>query len=196
MLQALERTGGELRWLPPIAMPPDVAERIDEALAAEAAVVSISKHRDRRKRRQQMIGIAAAGVIVLGGGGVVLSQFVGNSPGGDVSAGPDNGESPGSADLPDLDEDSLSDAVAGLVTGGDDDAPLALDGPPGPETCVETAQLEGTDGLIGVIEIRYDGRNADAVFFTTADPTVARVVVVDDCSTEEPQLLATVVGAL
>lgn len=80
VLQALERTGSELRWLPPIAMPPDVAARIEGALAAESKVVSIAQRRNRRSRVQQLIGIAAAGVIVLGGGGLLLTQLVGDSP--------------------------------------------------------------------------------------------------------------------
>lgn len=199
VLQALERTGSELRWLPPLAMPPDVVARIDDALAAEGTVVSMGQLRDRRRRRQQLLGIAAAGVIVLGGGGVLVSQLGGDSPETDSSVAAEGGDNAPDAPTPELssyDQESLSDAVAGLVTRGDSDDPLSLDGPAGPEKCVDTAQLEGTDELIGVIEIRFEGRNADAVFFTTADPTLARVVVVDDCSVEEPQLLGTVVGSL
>lgn len=193
VLQALERTGSELRWLPPIAMPPDVAARIEGALAAESEVVSIAQRRNRRSRVQQLIGIAAAGVIVLGGGGLLLTQLVGDSPDVDVSAGADNdsdSEAPDSNDLPDLDEDSLPGAVSGLVSGGAGDQPLRLEGTPAPETCVPAVQVEGVDELIGVIEIRYGGRNRDAVFFTTSDPTVARVIVVDDCSLEDPQIEA------
>lgn len=191
MLQALERTGSELRWLAPTAMPPNVADRIDAALAAEASVVSISQLRERRKRRQQLIGIAAAGVIVLGGSGVLLSQFLGNSPGSEVSAGADpDSQSSAPADLPDLDEDSLPGAVGGLVTGGDGDQPLRLEGTPAPDDCVADVQVTGVDELIGVIEIRYGGRNRDAVFFTTSDPAVARVIVVDDCSVLDPEIVA------
>ncbi|MDQ3715023.1 MAG: hypothetical protein M3381_03130, partial [Actinomycetota bacterium] len=75
VLKALEQTGTQLRWLPPIAMPPDVAARIDAALSAQASVVSIDQLRQRRRQRQQLFGIAAAGVIVLGGGGVLVSQL-------------------------------------------------------------------------------------------------------------------------
>lgn len=196
VLQALERTGSELRWLAPISMPADVAARIDAALAAERTVVSLSQRRDRRRRRQQLLGIAAAGVIVLGGGGVLISQLGDDSPGGDSSVAAEDGPDAAATELPGYDEDSLSDAVSGLVTGGGADAPLSLEGPPGSQECVAAAQLEGTDELIGVIEIRFDGRIADAVFFTTADPAVARVVVVEDCSVDEPQLLDTVVGSL
>lgn len=191
VLQALERTGSELRWLPPIAMPPDVAARIEDALAAESKVVSIAQRRDRRRRGQQLIGIAAAGVIVLGGGGLLLTQLVGDSPEVDVSAGADNdSEAPDSNDLPDLDEDSLPAAVGGLVSGGKGDQPLRLEGTPAPQNCVPAVQVAGVDELIGVIEIRYGGRNRDAVFFTTSDPTVARVIVVDDCSLEDPEIEA------
>jgi len=196
VLQALDRTGSELRWLPPIAMPADVVARLDAALANEASVVSISQLRDRRKRRQQLIGVAAAGVIVLGGGGVALSQIIGN-PSADVSAGADNdsGETV-PADLPDLDANSLPGAVADLVTGGEGDLPLDLDGTAAPENCVASVQLEGVEDLIGVIEIRYGGRDRDAVFFTTSDPAVARVIVVDDCSLEEPEIDAIVEGQI
>jgi hypothetical protein len=56
VLQALERVGSELRWLPPLHMPSDVADRIDAALAAEGKVVSIETLRVRRRKRQQMLG--------------------------------------------------------------------------------------------------------------------------------------------
>jgi len=191
VLQALERTGSELRWLPPIPMPADVITRVDAALASEASVVSIAQLRDRRKRRQQLIGVAAAGVIVLGGGGVALSQIIGNTSDSDVSAGAEASEAP--AGLPDLDEESLPDAVAGLVTGGEGDGdggePLRLEGTPAPDDCVANVQV-ADDELIGVIEIRYGGRDRDAVFFTTSDPTTARVIVVDDCSLEDPEIVA------
>lgn len=187
VLQALERTGSELRWLPPIPMPTDVVARVDAALAGEASVVSIAQLRDRRKRRQQLVGVAAAGVIVLGGGGVALSQIVGDSPGSDVTAGAENSEAPVPADLPDLDANSLPDAVGSLVTGGEGDEPLRLEGTPAPDDCVASVQV-ADDELIGVIEIRYGGRNRDAVFFTTSDPTIARVIVVDDCSREDPAI--------
>lgn len=189
VLQALERTGSQLRWLPPIAMPPDVAARIDAALAGEANVVSIDQLRNRRRRRQQFLGVAAAGVIVLGGGGVLLSQVIGETPDTAVSAGADqDSEAPAAADLPDLDENTLPGAVSELVTGGDGDQPLELDGTPAPDDCVADIQIEGVEELIGVIEIRYGGRNRDAVFFTTSDPTVARVIVVDDCSLTDPEI--------
>lgn len=191
VMQALERTGSELRWLPPIAMPPEVITRIDAALAAEANVVSINQLRSRRTRRQQLLGIAAAGVIVLGGGGVLVSQLVGDAPGNDLTAGaPDsNAEAPAESNLPDLDESSLPGAVADLVTEGDGEQPLRLEGTPAPEDCVASLQIESVEELIGVIEIRYGGRDRDAVFFTTPDPTVARVYVVDDCSTEAPEIV-------
>lgn len=196
VLRALDRTGSELRWLPPTAMPADVVARLDAALAAEASVVSIGQLRERRKRRQQLIGVAAAGVIVLGGGGVALSQIVGNGPDAGVAAGPDNSEVPDPADLPDLDEGSLPGAVSSLVTGGEGDEPLRLEGTPAPADCVANVQVAGVDELIGVIEIRYGGRDRDAVFFTTSDPTIARVIVVDDCSTEAPEILAVVAGQI
>jgi len=199
VLQALERTGSELRWLPPIAMPPDVAARIEDALAAESKVVAIAQRRDRRRKGQQLIGIAAAGVIVLGGGGLLLAQLADDSPGVDVSAGADNdsnSDAPDQANLPDLDEDSLPGAVSGLVSGGEGDQPLRLEGTPAPETCVPAVQVEGVDELIGVIEIRYGGRNRDAVFFTTSDPTVARVIVVDDCSLEDPEIVDVLQGQI
>jgi len=191
VMQALERTGSELRWLPPMVMPPDVVARIDTALATEASVVSIGQLRERRKRRQQWIGAAAATVLIVGGGGVAISQIIGNSPGADVSAGGDTGSSDSApVVLPDLDENSLPDAVGALVTGGEDDQPLRLEGTPAPENCVASVQIESVEELIGVIEIRYGGRNRDAVFFTTSDPAIARVYVVDDCSLEDPQIEA------
>lgn len=187
VLRALERTGSELRWLPPIPMPDDMVARLDAALAQEASVVSIGQLRDRRKRRQRVIGIAAAGVIVLGGGGFALSQIVGTSPDAGVAAGAEDSEVPDPADLPDLDAGSLPEAVAGLVIGGEGDEPLRLEGTPAPDDCVADVQV-ADDELIGVIEIRYGGRNRDAVFFTTSDPTVARVIVVDDCSLDIPEI--------
>lgn len=198
VLRALEKTGNELRWLPPIPMPAAVVDRIDAALAQESKVVSISQLRERRKRRQQLLGIAAAGLIVLGGGGVLVSQLGGNTTGADVAAGSDdkdNGSAAPSAPL-DLDEQSLPGAVSELVTGGQGDQPLRLEGTPAPRDCVSSVQLEGSDQLIGVIEIRYGGRNRDAVFFTTADPTQARVVVVEDCSVDSPITVATLRGEI
>jgi hypothetical protein len=57
--------------MPP--MPPELASRIDEALAAEAAtsghVVSLDAHRGRRRMR--ILSVAAAAVIVVGGGALV-----------------------------------------------------------------------------------------------------------------------------
>lgn len=190
VLQALERTGSELRWLPPIPMPAEVVARLDAALAGEASVVSIDKVRERRKRRQQLIGIAAAGVIVLGGGGFAFSQFLGNEAGAGVSAGADTSPAPELADRPDLDEGSLPGAVGGLVTGGEGGEPLRLEGTPAPDDCVAAVSVAGVDQLIGVIEIRYGGRDRDAVFFTTSDPTIARVIVVDDCSLDDPEIAA------
>lgn len=195
VLQSLERTGDQLRWLPPIPMPADVVARIDAALAAEAKIVSIDQLRSRRRRRQQVLGIAAAGVIVLGGGGVLVSQLGDDSSGADVSAdADDDGDEP--ANLPELDENSLPDAVGSLVTGGEGDAPLRLEGSPAPDDCVASVQLEGVDELIGVIEIRYGGRTRDAVFFATSDPAVARVIVVDDCSLTDPEIDGIVQGEI
>lgn len=196
MLEALDRTGSQLRWLPPIPMPADVVSRIEAALGAEAQIVSIDQLRNRRRRRQQVLGVAAAGVIVLGGGGVLVTQL-GDGSGADVSAGADNdGDSAEPANLPELDENSLPDAVGSLVTGGEGDSPLRLEGTPAPDDCVASVQLEGVDELIGVIEIRYGGRNRDAVFFTTSDPEVARVIVVDDCSLDDPEIDGIVQGEI
>ncbi len=195
VLQALERVGSELRWLPPLHMPSDVAARIDAALAAEGKVVSIETLRVRRRKRQQMLGIAAAGVIVFGGGGVLVSQLGGDSPSVDLSADAGQDDEPAEAvEPPDFDEDSLPGAVSDLVTGGEADEPPRLEGTPAPADCVDSVQLASVDELIGVIEIRYGGRNRDAVFFTTADPGLARVIVVDDCSMENPQVIDTVEG--
>jgi len=196
VLAALERTGSELRWLPPLAMPPHVAARIDDALAAESAVVSIDQLRARRRRRQQLIGIAAAGVLVFGGGGTLVSQLVGNSSSGQVSADAGNGDdSPVPSDSG-FDQDSLPGAVSELVSGGEGEQPLRLEGTPAPEDCVPSLQIEGVEDRIGVIEIRYGGRNRDAVFFTTSDPTVARVYVVDDCSLEDPEIVDVLQGQI
>lgn len=194
VLAALDRTGQELRWLPPIPMPDDVVTRIGAALAEEGKVVSLSRARTRRKNRQRFLGIAAAGVVVLGGG--VLAIQLGGSGGPDVTA--DSEEAPAATDetAPDLDEGSLPGAIEGLVTGGGNE-PLTLEGEPGPQDCVPSVQVEGIDTLIGVIEIRFEGRNADAVFFATADPTIARVVVVDDCGVVDPEdILAIEAGAI
>ncbi|MBA3368838.1 MAG: hypothetical protein H0T99_09275 [Geodermatophilaceae bacterium] len=196
VLQALERTGSQLRWLPPIAMPPDVVTRIDDALAAEANVVSLDQRRRRGVRRQQLLGVAAAGVIVLGGGGVLFSQLGDGAAGGDVTAGAGNdGTAAVPGDLPDLDQDSLPGAVGGLVDGGEGDEPLRLEGTP-PDNCVPNIQIEGVEELIGVIAIRYGGRDRDAVFFSTSDPTVARVYVVDDCSSADAEIVDLVEGQI
>ncbi|MDQ3734985.1 MAG: hypothetical protein M3400_13520, partial [Actinomycetota bacterium] len=68
--------------------------------------------------------------------------------------------------------------------------PLRLEGIPAPRDCVASVQVAGVDELIGVIEIRYGGRDRDAVFFTTSDPGLARVIVVDDCSLADPEIEA------
>lgn len=196
VLQALDRTGRELRWLPPIPMPAEVTARIDEALAAERTIVSISHLRERRKRRQQLLGVAAAALVVLGGGGVLLSSLTGGTP-DSVTAGVDTHTEPAPPSSgPSLDEGSLPDAVADLVTGGEGGAPLDLDGTPAPQNCVASVQLDGLDELIGVIEIRYGGRNRDAVFFTTSNATMARVIVVEDCSVPNPVIVATLKGEI
>lgn len=194
VLAALDRTGQELRWLPPIPMPEEVVARIDAALAEEGKVVSLSRARTRRKNRQRFLGIAAAGVVVLGGGGVLATQLSG-SDGPDVTA--DSEEPPAAPDesAPDLDAESLADSIEGLVTGGGNE-PLTLEGDPGPEACVPDLQIAPEDVLIGVIEIRYEGRNADAVFFATADPTIARVFIVDDCGDVDAGLIDQVAGAI
>lgn len=186
VLQALDQVGTQLRWLPPIPMPADVAARIDAALAEERTVVSLRRHRDRRRGRQQLLGIAAAGVVVLGGGGVLLSQLTSSDDDSNVAASEPDAAATQPAPLPDLDENSLPGAVADLVLGGDGDEPLRLDGTPAPDNCVADIQIEGVDELIGVIEIRYEGQVRDAIFFRTPDPMVARVIIVDDCSLDEP----------
>lgn len=197
VLQALQQTGSQLRWLPPIAMPADVATAIEAALATEAAVVSIDQLRNRRRRRQQLLGIAAAGLIVLGGGGYLVAQIAGDSAGADVAAGGDQDDgSPPAAGLPDFDGDTLPGAVRDLVTGGEGDQPLRLAGTPAPEACVAGVQIASVDELIGVIEIRYGGRTRDAVFLTTSDPSVARVIVVDDCSLADPAIIDIVEGQI
>ncbi|MEJ7704234.1 MAG: hypothetical protein WKF47_11425 [Geodermatophilaceae bacterium] len=80
--------------------------------------------------------------------------------------------------------------MGGLVNGGEGDGPLRLEGTPAPQDCVASVQVGGVDELIGVIEIRYGGRDRDAVFFTTSDPALARVIVVDDCSQQDPEIEA------
>lgn len=197
VLQALDQVGSQLRWLPPIPMPVDVAARIDAALAQERNVISLTRHRDRRRGRQQLLGVAAAGLVVLGGGGVLLSQVTSSDDDSNVGASEQDAAATQPVPLPDLDENSLPGAVADLVLGGDGDEPLRLDGTPAPDTCVPEIQIEGVDELIGVIEIRYEGRDRDAIFFRTPDPMVARVIVVDDCSLEEPgDIVAIVKGQI
>jgi len=197
VLQALDRTGRELRWLPPIPMPAHVAARIERALEAESTVVSISQLRLRRRRRQQLISVAAAGLIVLGGGGILVSQLAGGDPGPDVAAQVDESTDPASPTTgAGLDEETLPDAVSDLVTGGEGDQPLQLEGTPAPQNCVASVQLDGLDELIGVIEIRYGGRNRHAVFFTTSNATMARVIVVEDCAVDSPVIVATLKGQI
>lgn len=197
VLRALDQTGSDLRWLPPIPMPVDVIARIDAALAAESQIVSIAHLRDRRRRRQQLFSVAAAGLIVLGGGGILIDQLNGGSSNADITAGiGKDTESASPSTGPDLDEETLPGAVGDLVTGGEGDQPLTLNGTPAPDDCAPSLQLAGSDQLIGVIEIRYGGRNRDAVFFTTANPTEARVVVVEDCSVEDPTTVATLRGEI
>lgn len=197
VLHALERTGRDLRWLPPIAMPPAVVSRIDAVLAEESKVVSIVGLRQRRKRRQALLGLSAAALLVLGGGGVLIASLDPGSAGPAVSAGEDKSpDPPGNSSNPDLDESTLPDAVTDLVTGGEGDQPLRLEGIPAPQNCVASVQLAGVEQLIGVIEIRYGGRNRDAVFFTTSDPGVARVIVVEDCSAENPAIVQILRGQI
>jgi len=195
-LHALEQVGSQLRWLPPIAMPADVIARVDAALAAQASVVSIDQLRERRTRRRQLLGVAAAGLIVLGGGGVLISQLGDDPSDSSVASGDAGDDAVAPSDGLDLDESSLPGAVSDLVTGGEDDQPLELEGTPAPERCVPGVQLESVEELIGVIEIRYGGRSRDAVFFTTSDPTVARVIVVDDCALQDPAIDAIVQGQI
>lgn len=197
VLQALDQTGRDLRWLAPIPMPADVVSRIESALAEESKVVSITQLRERRKRRQQILGVAAAGLIVLGGGGTLVYQLATDSPGSSVTAGADkDAQATTATDRPDLDENTLPGAVTELVTGGEGDQPLRLEGTPAPQTCVPMIQIEGVEDLIGVIEIRYGGRERDAVFFTTSDPAVARVFVVDDCALEDPTIVDVLQGQI
>lgn len=197
VMEALARTGAELRWLPPLPMPDDVVSRIESALAEESKVASISQLRERRKRRRQLLGVAAAGLLVFGGGGTLVYQLGGNSPDSNVSAdGSKDGEASAPFDPPDLDSDTLPGAVTELVTGGAGDLPLRLDGRPAPQDCVPGLQIEGVEELIGVIEIRYAGRDSDAVFFTTSDPAVARVFVVDDCSLPDPAIIDILQGQI
>ncbi len=197
VLRALERTGSDLRWLPPIAMPPEVISRIDAALAEESKVLSIAALRQRRKRRQALLGMSAAALLVLGGGGVLIASLDSDSAGPDVSAGENKSlDPPGTSSNPDLDEGTLPDAVTDLVTGGEGDQPLRLEGTPAPQNCVGSVQLTGVEQLIGVIEIRYGGRDRDAVFFTTSDPEVARVIIVEDCSAENPAIVQILRGQI
>lgn len=178
-------------------MPDDVVSRIESALAEESKVVSISQLGDRRKHRRQLLGVAAAGLLVFGGGGTLVYQLGGNAPDSNVSAdGNQDGEAPVPFDPPDLDSDTLPGAVTDLVTGGVGDLPLRLDGTPAPQDCVAGLQIEGVEELIGVIEIRYGGRDSDAVFFTTSEPAVARVFVVDDCSLQDPAIIDTLQGQI
>ncbi|MDQ3476477.1 MAG: hypothetical protein M3492_09180, partial [Actinomycetota bacterium] len=78
---------------------------------------------------------------------------------------------------------------------GEGDEPLRLEGTP-PDNCVPNIQIEGVEELIGVIAIRYGGRDRDAVFFSTSDPTVARVYVVDDCSSADAEIVDLVEGQI
>ena len=197
VLRALDRTGRELRWLPPIPMPPDVVARIGSALEAEQKVVSISQLRARRTRRQQLLGAIAATLIVLGGGGFLIAQLTGDPQGAVTAQVDDETSTAPDSPAPSLDEDTLPDAVADLVVSDSADGTgLTLDGVPAPDTCVPSVQLDGTDELIGVIEIRYGGRSRHAVFFTTANATMARVIVVEDCSVQNPVIVATLKGEI
>jgi hypothetical protein len=82
----------ELRALPAMAMPADIAARIDAALAAEAPVARAAEQLSpvvplRRRRWRAASGAVAAGVVVLAGAAFGISQFGGTSTSQDSTAG-------------------------------------------------------------------------------------------------------------
>jgi hypothetical protein len=90
--QALRDVHDELAVLPPETMPPDVAERLDRALAdastpRSATVVPIAQRQHRRRPGPALAGVAAV-VVVLG---FIVAIGVGALSGGSTSDGGSSG---------------------------------------------------------------------------------------------------------
>lgn len=202
ILDALDSTVADLGALPmaPAApMPPEVATRIDAALAAEvsrtaepgrdeppvAPVVSLD---NARRKRNRMLGWGAGVLTAAAAAVVAVAVIVPNGQQGDGL--PAAAPTPADTSTPPLSlrsEGGLGSAL-GEVSGVRDFGPLGdeqrLD------ACLEAAGIDPDVKPAGVRPATLDGREAVLVLYTTGEFAQFRLVALSpDCGPDNPEVL-------
>ncbi|MBB5958687.1 hypothetical protein FHS29_005296 [Saccharothrix tamanrassetensis] len=187
VLAALDATLEDLRGLPPIPMPRQVAERIDAALAEEARPVAPVVDLAAKRRKKQLgwgAGLLAAAAVAVG---VVFVSTQGNtdsSPPGDNQAQP-----PAATNTP---------VTQRLAVKGNDFGPVFGDvlkaqnyGPLENQEklagCLKGGDIVGSKPL-GVSPITLDGRDAVMAIMPGGKPGAFQIVVLDPetCGPDNP----------
>lgn len=195
VLDALDSTVSDLGALPMAAappMPPEVAARIDAALAAEAgqrnepAVAPVVSLDTARRRRGRMIGWSAGALAVAAAAVAAIAIIVPDGqPGSDTPpvAAPDSSDDAGAAPLS-LSSGGVGSAV-GKIDGVRDFGPLGdaqrLD------VCLDAAGIDPAQKPAGVRPVTLDGREAVLVLYPTGEFAQFRLVAFSpDCGPGNP----------
>lgn len=190
--------------IPP--MPAHLVERLDAAIAAEAAAhVPVGRH----ARRFQFLAAAAAAVVVVGGGGVVVRTVMG-SGGADSAAvsqrpveEPSRPGARGARPQPEVADSApytavhsgrrytsaaLASQVTAALSGSAPAGRHVLSGVPGLDGCVQ--RVGGGKLPLLVDSATYDGRPATIIALPAADTHQADVWVVGPhCSAGDTDLI-------
>ncbi len=188
-------------------MPAHLVERLDAAIAAEAAS-HVPGH--RRARRFQFLAAAAAAVVVVGGGGVVARTVL-NSGGADSAAvsqrpveEPSRPDARGARPRPQAAKSApytaihsgrrytsagLESQVAAALSTSPSAAQHVLSAAPGLDGCVE--RVSGGKPPLLVDSATYDGRPATIIALPGVDTHQADVWVVGPrCSATDTDIIA------
>ncbi|MFD1148587.1 anti-sigma factor family protein [Saccharothrix hoggarensis] len=198
VLAALDATLEDLRNLPPIPMPREVAERIDKALAEEARpaapVIDFNQAKARRAKRLGWgAGLLAAAAAAVGIAVVVIPS--GNTPGDNVAqpdkttTAPAPGATPPGATgspgkLPAVRGENFG-PVFGDVLKAQNYGPL--ENQEQLADCLRGANIQASKPL-GVSPITLNDRNAVMAILPAGSPGAYRIVVVDPetCGPDNP----------
>lgn len=203
VLEALDATVSDLRSLPPIPMPADVAARIDAALASEAqqrpsgAVAPVVSLDEARKRRNRRLGMGAG---VLTAAAVAIGIAVVAIPGG--NNGTDGAVPPGAQSTqPRPSTSAPADALPELAIEGENfgaAVPEVLKaqnyGPLDNQTrlveCLKGGGINSTAKPLGISPVNLKGRSAVmAILPAIGETGNIRIVVLDPdtCGANNPQ---------
>lgn len=165
-------------------IPPQVADRINRALAAESSAPSnVVPLRPRRKTLIAAASVAAAAAVVVALAVIAPGQR--NNPDAPTIALP---SSPAESTLVDLGSD-LRPGQLMSVMGAKNLGPLEADGVlPG---CLQANGIDGSRPLLGSGEVRLNGSPGVLLLLAgPRPPQITALVVGPNCSTNDPDTLA------